>query len=367
LSSVNFITGQQSADDAVAGYASAKHWAIIIIVIACMAGTLLTLGITRNVVSQLGQDPLYLHELALDIAAGKLDRELKPVESPGSVYEVFSFMASNLRRKEAEVERKSAELSAKNEELEQIFYVASHDLRSPLVNIDGYGKELGYSINELYAALDRLSLPEDSLKEIKPLLDDDIPESLRFIQTSATKMDALLAGLLKISRSGRAALRIEDLDMNQLISKVIDSTEFKIKQNEVAVLAGDLPPCRGDVVQMGQVFTNLLDNALKYLDPQRPGVIRITGEQEQGRVVYCIEDNGIGIDPAHQNVIFELFHRLDPSRCLGEGLGLTIVKRILSRLGGDIWVRSAEGTGSRFYVALPGADTAQGPDEEGGI
>ena len=120
---------------------------------------------------------------------------------------------------------------------------------------------------------------------------------------------------------------------------------------------GDLPPCQGDPAQLDQVFSNLLGNAIKYLDPGRPGVISVTGRADLDRCVYCVEDNGVGIDPKHQEIIFELFHRLDPHASDGEGLGLTIVRQILGRMDGEVWVESRPGVGSRFYVALPGVRT----------
>jgi len=111
-----------------------------------------------------------------------------------------------------------------------------------------------------------------------------------------------------------------------------------------------LPSCSGDEAQIGQVFSNLLDNALKYLDPDRKGVIRISGTRQ---LVYCVEDNGIGVKMSHQNKIFEIFHRLNPGDgTAGEGLGLAIVHRILDRHGGRIWVESKPGKGSKFFVSL---------------
>ena len=89
-----------------------------------------------------------------------------------------------------------------------------------------------------------------------------------------------------------------------------------------------MPPCLGDATQVGRVFSNLLDNALKYLDPGRPGVIRVSGHQKRNEVVYCVEDNGIGIAAEHRDVIFRLFYRLAPDRGDGQGLGLTIVRRV---------------------------------------
>ncbi|MHB8910297.1 MAG: sensor histidine kinase [Syntrophales bacterium] len=256
-------------------------------------------------------------------------------------------------RVEEERAQLTAALATKNTELEQLVYVASHDLRSPLVNIDGYGRELAAAIEDLRRTLAGVPAAAEILPLVAPLLEADIPEALRFIRSSTSKMDALLKGLLRLSRSSRAALTIESLDMNELISNVVDSFEFQIREAGVALEVGDLPPCRSDALQVNQVFSNLLSNALKYLDAQRPGVIRISGRTEGKRSMYCVEDNGIGIAPEHLDKIFELFHRLDPKLCEGEGLGLTIVKQILDRLEGTIRVESDIGLGSRFSVALP--------------
>lgn len=259
------------------------------------------------------------------------------------------------KRSETERERLNADLAAKNAELEQVVYVASHDLRSPLVNIDGYSRELEYLLADLRQAL---SGPDQqaALAPAAPIIDQEIPEAIRFIRTSASKMDKLLTGLLRLSRSGRAALNIGFLDMNELMARVLDSVEFLLKEAGVQPELGDLPPCCSDAVQVNQVFSNLLDNALKYLDPHRPGRIRISGEVQGDQSVYWIEDNGIGMDPGHLEKIFEIFHRLDPGYGKGEGLGLTIVKRILDRLGGAIRVESRPKAGSCFQVFLPKAE-----------
>ncbi|MCP3891657.1 MAG: PAS domain S-box protein [Desulfobulbaceae bacterium] len=259
-----------------------------------------------------------------------------------------------LKQAEKKLAQVNVDLAAKNDELEQVVYVASHDLRSPLVNIDGYSKELDYAIKDLLRAFAETPTGA-ALPTVTPLLEQDIPEAMRFIRTSAAKMDTLLTGLLRLSRSGRAMLSIEPLDMNGLISKVIDSTEFQIKEAGIELEVANLPPCQSDSVQVNQVFSNFLSNALKYIDPSRPGIIRITGRVEGERSVYCVEDNGIGIAPDHLGKIFEIFHRLDPTHSEGEGLGLTIVKRIVGRLEGAVWAESNIGLGSRFYVALPKA------------
>ena len=287
---------------------------------------------------------------------------ISPIKnSSGEITHYLAVKEDITDRRQAEEARArlNVQLKAKNKELEQIVYVASHDLRSPLVNIDGYGKELELAIDELRSAFDSDKTPTEAFEAVVPLLAHDIPEALRFIRTSASKMDALLNGLLKLSRSGRAALTIDSLDMNELMAQVVDACKFQIKDAGAELDIGDLPPCKGDAVQVNQVFSNLLGNALQYLDPERPGAIRIGGRVEGERSIYFVEDNGVGIAPAHRQSIFEIFHRLDPAKSKGEGLGLTIVQQILGRLSGYIWVESKLGEGSRFYVALPSVQINQ--------
>lgn len=248
-------------------------------------------------------------------------------------------------------------ITDKNKELEQIIYVASHDLRSPLVNVEGYSRELELSINKLNVILENEKAISIKLKRALNLELPEMSQALTHIRSSARQMDALLKGLLMLSRSGRASLTINTLDMNNLIARVVSTLEFQIKESRAELCIGDLPSCKGDQLQITQVFTNLIGNALKFLDPKRHGIIKISGESEYNRSIYCVEDNGIGIDQKHLNKIFELFYRLNPSKTEGEGLGLTIVKQILNRLNGEIRVESEPGEGSRFYVSLPFAKT----------
>jgi len=258
-------------------------------------------------------------------------------------------------RKQAEqaLAQSNAQLKSKNRELEQVVYVASHDLRSPLVNIDGYSKEMAYALDDLTGAFSVESTSVEDLKRVAATPLREMSESLGYIRKSAAQMDALLSGLLKLSRSGRAALTIVPLDMDKLTEQVVSAIEFQIKEAGVDLVVETLPPCMGDEVQVGQVFSNLLGNALKFLDQARPGKIRMSGAIEDGRAVYCVEDNGIGIAAAHQSNIFEVFHRLNPEKSTGEGLGLAIVRQVLGRLGGEVRVESKLGVGSRFYAILP--------------
>jgi chemotaxis family two-component system sensor kinase Cph1 len=254
---------------------------------------------------------------------------------------------------EEELARFAADLAEKNKELETIVYTVSHDLRSPLVNVQGFSKQLSRACEKIIAAI--AAAPDGAVPatELKPLAETTIPQALRFIGAGATKMEILLAGLLRYSRLGRVALKIEPLDVNALLAEIVAAIKFQIEEAGAEIVVEELPACYGDRVQTGQVFANLLDNALKYRDPDRPLRVRVSGRAEEGRAIFAVADNGIGIPVEHQPKVFDIFHRLNPDATVGEGLGLTIAQRVLERQKGKIWVESQEGVGSTFCVSLP--------------
>jgi PAS domain S-box-containing protein len=252
-------------------------------------------------------------------------------------------------RKKAEEERVKL-----NKELKSLLYITSHDLRSPLINIIGFSQELSRSCNLIRSALEDKGIAADMDGDVRVALNDDIPEALNFISTSANKMDSLLSGLLKLSRLDHVEICLGALDMNTVLADIVNSMEYQIKQAGATVEIEPLPPCLGDPLQINQLFSNLLDNALKYLEVSRTGLIRVyNSEVKDGRNIYCVEDNGVGIHPEHQSRIFEIFHRVETGTKSGEGLGLTIVRHILDRHNGDVWVESEHGKGSTFSVSLP--------------
>lgn len=248
----------------------------------------------------------------------------------------------------------AAELAEKNKELEAILYTVSHDLRSPLVNVQGFGKQLQRACETIKAAAQAAgpagSVPGSVLKQPVEVA---IPQALRFINAGVAKMESLLAGLLRYSRLGRVALAIRPLNMNGMLSEIIAAMKFQLNEAHAEIHIDPLPTCLGDSVQTSQVFANLLDNALKYRDPARPLRVTITGNVEAGQAIYAVADNGVGIAPQHQAKVFEIFHRLNPDNSTGEGLGLTIAQRVLERQRGRIWVESRAREGSTFFVSMP--------------
>lgn len=257
-------------------------------------------------------------------------------------------------RRQAEIRQKEllAILEAKNEELENVIYVTSHDLRSPLINIKGFGKELADVVLQVRSLIN--NMPGELDARLLPLLDEEFPTCLGFINKSIERMDLLLNGLLYLSRIGRLPCEIESLNMNQLLAQLRDGLQYQIQQSGAEITLENLPPCRGDRTQIGQVFTNLLDNALKYRHRLRPCRIRVSCcRNGKDQVVYAVQDNGMGIPKQHFSRIFAMFHRLHPKDTIGEGIGLPATLRLLQRNQGQIWVESVEGVGSTFLVTLP--------------
>ncbi|MFN0129816.1 MAG: sensor histidine kinase [Verrucomicrobiales bacterium] len=256
-------------------------------------------------------------------------------------------------RLEAEVKREelTRALAEKNQELENLLYVASHDLRSPLVNIQGFARLLEREWKFLGEAL--LNCPDAAARQAFATTEPRIPRALEYISAGVKRIDLLLEGLLRVSRLGRSALDIQPLDPSPILADVLEPLRFQIEEAEANVETKPLPPCLADRLMLSQAFANLLDNALKYRDPSRPCHIRISGRREHDRVLYDIEDNGAGIAAADQAQAFEIFRRLHPQSAPGQGLGLTLVQRCLARMDGKIILRSSEGVGSVFTIDLP--------------
>ena len=276
--------------------------------------------------------------------------------SIGKIVMYQGFGEDITKEKKAQQEREEllSMLDAKNKELQSLVYISSHDLKTPLVNIAGFSGMLKEHCKEISDTLSEIEMDDSIRQKLQTIMDEDVKEDLGFISAGVKQVQMLLDGLLRVSRVGTAEIMPQRLNMNHVLSEIVDLVRFKCEEKGAVITVDSLPDCICDLNQVHQIFTNLLDNALKYLDPQRNGKIQVSGQVQGPKVVYCVEDNGIGIEERYHQKIFDIYYRLDHSgQVEGEGLGLVIIRRILDRYSGKIWVESEFGKGSKFYVSLP--------------
>lgn len=247
----------------------------------------------------------------------------------------------------------TSDLSAKNEELESIISITSHDLKSPVVNIMGFSGELSRSVGTLKEKLVN-SVTECQSRDILKVLESEIPEEVDFIQRSTRSIDQMLESLSKVVHTVLAEIRPTKVDANKIVAEIVSGFSERIRNDGIELRVEPLPPCMADAGLLREVLFNLIENALTYLVPGRPGKVVIEGFVRNQYAIYSVQDNGRGIAPSHQHNIFKLFHRLDLSQ-KGEGIGLTISKRLVERQSGNMWVESEPGKGSTFFVAMPKA------------
>jgi len=234
-----------------------------------------------------------------------------------------------------ELQARVQELEARNTELTQFTYTVSHDLKSPLVTINGY---LGF-------------IEQDSRSGNLERLEKDT----RRIQAAVNKMDALLTELLELSRIGRMMNTPEDVPFAEIVQDALDLVHGRIELCGATVqIQPKLPTVHGDRQRLIEVLQNLIDNAAKYMGNQIDPRIEI-GQQgmEEDKPIFFVRDNGLGIAPEYQEQIFGLFNKLD-STSEGTGIGLALVKKIVEVHDGRVWVESTVGKGSTFYFTLPG-------------
>jgi signal transduction histidine kinase len=278
--------------------------------------------------------------------------EILPVVLPEVVKRHENFVAS---KQAEEVRRQFVKaLAVKNREMERLLLIVSHDLRSPLINIQGFGDTLFDDCTKLTESM-KAAQQKSNLEAISTSeLIESMTSSIDFIQTSIKKMDVLLGGLSKLATAGQIEQHIERLYMNEMFDEIVKSFQYQVQDSGISIQIDPLVDCNGDKAQINQVFSNLLSNAIRFLDPERDGHIHVYSSIEGPRSIYCVEDNGIGISDEHKSQVFEVFYRVNPKdKIEGEGLGLTTVKLILDRHDGGIRLESEPGVGSRFIVSLP--------------
>lgn len=262
---------------------------------------------------------------------------------------------------------RTADLRRANDEIQRFAHVVSHDLRSPLVNIVGFTSELETAAKPLMSLLERAEAeaPQVVSDEARTAIRIDLPESIGFIRTSTRKMDRLINAILQLSRQGRRVLAPEAVDMVKLVQSITDTLKHRSLElgSEIDIDPG-LPGLVSDRLGLEQIFSNLIENALKYLKPGRPGVIQISGHRLGLRVLYEVRDNGRGIDPKDHERIFDLFRRAGTQDQPGEGIGLAHVRALAYRLGGTVSVESTFDQGATFRVSLPATLSLEGSRHE---
>jgi signal transduction histidine kinase len=257
---------------------------------------------------------------------------------------------------ESAVAARTADFKRANEEIQRFAYIVSHDLRSPLVNVMGFTAELQATQERLTRFLDGLATEDETLvsDDAREAVCEDLPEAIEFIRSSSERMDRLINAILGLSRQGRRVLQPEKLPMAEVLQDIAGSLATLAEgRGAEIVVETPLPEIWHDRIAIEQIFTNLMENALKYLRAGVPGQVCVRGQIDSDKVVFEVEDNGRGIKETDFERIFDLFRRSGIQDQPGEGIGLATVRALAYRLGGTVSVSSRFGEGSVFSVTLP--------------
>ena len=229
---------------------------------------------------------------------------------------------------------RTAQLEAANKELEAFSYSVSHDLRSPLRAIDGFSRIL--------------------LDEYTDKLDDEGKRLLNVVRDNTSRMGQLIDDILQFSRTGRLELSFSEIDMEKLAREVFEEIQPSVDHSKLQLEIEAIPVFTGDRAMMRQVFVNLLSNAIKFSCAREPARIKVGGSIEGDEAIYYVKDNGAGFDMHYADKLFGVFQRLHSvNEFEGTGIGLAIVKRIITRHGGRVWAEGKVDEGATIYFALP--------------
>jgi signal transduction histidine kinase len=245
---------------------------------------------------------------------------------------VTGFVSVN--RDITERKRSEEEIRKKNEELEAFVYMVSHDLKNPVVSIQGFCSSI--------------------LKNQRDELNEKTLFYLQRVQANASLMSSLLEDLVELSRIGRIEDKKTEISVQQVIKSVWAGVSTSLATQDVEfILPKNLPQVLYSEKRLYQIFSNLLSNALKFRDEDRKTKVEIGHQEDKDNYTFFVRDNGIGIEQKYHNKIFESFSQLKDTKSEGTGMGLAIVKKIVEANQGKVWVESQKGAGSTFYFTIP--------------
>jgi PAS domain S-box-containing protein len=270
-------------------------------------------------------------------------------------------LTHELQQRVTELATANYELEQKSSENESFVYSVSHDLRSPLVNLQGFSHELALASDSLKALLADPAVPPEIRSKGLALIGTELAESLEFIRNSVRHLGNIIDGLLRLARVGRVEYEVETVDVGAVVADILSSIHTTVVSSGARIDLHELPFVRGDRNAIGQIFANLVGNSLKSLDPHRAGVVEISAT-DADPPIFSVRDNGVGIPSEYRSKMFQVFQQVHESRARGEGMGLAIVRRIVERHGGRIWFESVPGQGTTFSFSLAAASPAAASD-----
>jgi PAS domain S-box-containing protein len=246
-------------------------------------------------------------------------------------------LARHQQHLEEMVTARTADLAHANAELETFAYSVSHDLRAPLRAVDGFSQML--------------------LHDYADKLDSEGRRKLQIVRDGAARMGKMIDDILAFSRIGRHTMAAAETDMGSQVQAILQELAPAMAGRTIEMKVGPLPNVSGDAEMLRRVWTNLLDNAIKFSGHKPSAVIEVGSDANGDEIVFFVRDTGDGFDMQYVDKLFGVFQRLHgPEQFLGTGIGLAIVKRIVTRHGGRVWAEGKAGEGATFYFALPRGD-----------
>lgn len=277
------------------------------------------------------EKPLDIDVLHLRIDRAIMDAKASKRESEAKKKAELALMLANKALRE-----KTEILELKNKELDAFTAAISHDLKAPARSINSF-------IQLLKRKLD------------VPSLSEDVQELFHFVEEGSKKMHTMVSELLDMAKMEEVSTNIQFINTEELVGRIVDSICLRNPECKTRFEIEPLPSIVGDLILMEQVFYNLIENAIKYSHLKPEPFVKITGKKEgEEKVVFAINDNGVGFDMIYADRVFDMFVRLDTQKKFeGTGIGLANVKKIIQRHNGEIWVNSEEGIETTFFFSLP--------------